>query len=86
MRSSKFAVLSIISLMLYAIVDFCKNALETVLQVRLIAEAGSYSSDDWAVNAGPCQRILLILSAICLTAFVVGIVIDIFSKHKKSKF
>ena len=40
MRSSKFAVLSIISLILYAIVDFCKNALETVLQVRLIAEAG----------------------------------------------
>lgn len=31
MRSSKFAVLSIISLMLYAIVDFCKNSLETAL-------------------------------------------------------
>ena len=45
MRSSKFAVLSIISLMLYAIVDLCKNSLETVLQVKLVAEAANYSSD-----------------------------------------
>lgn len=85
MRSSKFAVLSIISLMLYAIVDFCKNSLETALQVRLITEAANFSSDDWVVNAEPCQRILLILAAICLTAFVVGIIIDLLSKRKKSE-
>lgn len=86
MRSSKFAVLSIISLMLYAIVNLCKNSLETVLQVKLVAEAANYSSDAWVVNAEPCQRILLILAAICLSAFVVGIIIDLLSKHKKSKF
>lgn len=86
MHSSKFAVLSIISLMLYAIVDFCQNSLETALQVKLIAEAGNYSSDDFVVNAEPCQRILLILAAICLTAFVVGIIIDLLSKHKKNIF
>lgn len=86
MRSSKFAVLSIVSLILYAIVDFCKNSLETALQVKLIAAAVNYSSDDWVVNAEPCQHILLILAAICLTAFVVGIIIDLLSKHRKSKF
>lgn len=85
MKNSKFAVLSIISLMLYAIVDFFKNALEAVLQVKLIAEAANYSSNDWGVNAEPCQHILLILAVICLVAFVVEIIIDLLSKHKKSK-
>ncbi len=86
MRSSKFAVLSIISLMLYAIVDFCKNSLEAALHVKLIAEAVNYSSGDWVVNAELCQRVLLILAAICFIAFVVGIIIDLLSKRKSGKF
>lgn len=86
MRISKFAILSIISLMLYAIVDFCKNALETALHVKLIAEAVNYSSDDVVINAEPCQRVLLILAAICLTAFVVEIIVDLLSKRRKSRF
>lgn len=59
MLKDKFAVLSVISLLLYAITDFCRNALETAFRVQLIIGSVNHSSSDWAISSKTCQQVLL---------------------------
>ena len=74
-----FSILSAISFMLYALVDFGKNALETYLHIQLMNGKGSFSSRDYLVYAGMCQTVLLAVGMICLVAFVASF----FVKDKK---
>lgn len=74
-----FAILSAISFMLYALVDFGKNALETHFHVQLMTGKGSFSSSDYFVDAGICQTVLLAVGVICLVAFIASF----FAKEKK---
>lgn len=74
-----FSILSAISFILYALVDFCKNALETYLHIQLMNGKGSFSSRDYLVDAGMCQTVLLAVGVICLVAFVASF----FVKDKK---
>ena len=74
-----FSILSAISFMLYALVDFGKNALETYLHIQLMNGKGSFSSRDYLVDAGMCQAVLLAVGMICLVAFVASF----FVKDKK---
>ena len=67
-----FVILSAISFMLYALVDFGKNALETHFRVLLMLGERSFSSGDYFVYAGKCQTVLATVGAICLVAFVVS--------------
>ena len=59
MLKNMLAVLSAISLILYAVVDFLKNVFEAAFRVRLITEKVNYSSSDWMVGTETCQHILL---------------------------
>lgn len=74
-----FPVLSAISFMLYALVDFGKNALETYLHIQLMNGKGSFSSSDYLVDAGMCKTVLLSVGVIFLVAFVASF----FVKDKK---
>ena len=74
-----FSILSAISCILYSLVDFCKNALETYLHIQLMNGKGSFSSRDYLVDAGMCQTVLLAVGVICLVAFVASF----FVKNKK---
>ena len=56
MLKDKFAVLSVISLLLYAIMCFCKEAIETSCHVRLIIAQVNYTSTDWQINGEPVQQ------------------------------
>lgn len=67
-----FAILSAISFMLFALVDFCKNVLEIYLHIQLMNGKGSFSSSDYLVDAGICQTVLLVIGITCLVAFVVA--------------
>ena len=64
MLKDKFAVLSVISLLLYAITDFCRNALETSFRVQLIIGSVNHSSSDWAISSKTCQQVLLTLATV----------------------
>ena len=74
-----FSILSAISFILYALVDFCKNALETYLHIQLMNGKGRFSSSDYLVDAGICQTVLLAVGVICFVAFVASL----FVKDKK---
>ena len=74
-----FTILSAISFMLYALVDFAKNALETYCHVLLKNGIGNFSSEDYFVDAQTCQIVLLTVGVACLVAFVASF----FAKEKK---
>ena len=74
-----FAILSALSFMLYALVDFGKNVLETHFRVLLMLGERSFSSGDYFVYAGKCQTVLMAVGVICLVAFAVSF----FVKEKK---
>ena len=74
-----FVILSAISFMLYALVDFGKNVLETHFRVLLMLGERSFSSGDYFVYAGKCQTVLATIGVIYLIAFVVSFV----KKEKK---
>lgn len=82
MLKNKFAVLGIVSLMLYAVVEFSKNALETAFRIRLITEATNYSSSDWLIDSQSCQQLLLTLAAICFAIFIAGVIFEMAHKRK----
>lgn len=65
--------------MLYALVDFGKNALETYFHIQLMNAMRNFSSGDYFVDAGMCQAVLLAVGVICLVAFVASF----FVKDKK---
>lgn len=68
-----FAVLSVVSLWLLALVNFCKNALETYLQVQLV-EVGNYASGHNSVDAQMCQIILIVVAIVCAAMAAIDIV------------
>ena len=74
-----FPVLSAISFMLYALVDFGKNLLETYFRIQLKNGCGNFSSGDYFIDAHTCQTVLLAVGVICLVAFVASF----FVKGKK---
>lgn len=84
MLKDKFAVLSVISLLLYAITDFCRNALETAFRVQLIIGSVNHSSSDWAISSKTCQQVLLTLATVCLIISIMNTIIDAMQKRKKS--
>ena len=85
MLKDKFAVLSVISLFLYAIMCFCKEAIETSCHVRLIIAQVNYTSTDWQINGEPVQQLLLILAAVCLIIAIINTVIDAVQHRRKQK-
>lgn len=66
-----YVILSAISFVLFALVDFCKNVLETHFHIQLMNGRGGFSSSDYLVDAGVCQTVLLIIGIFCLVAFIV---------------
>lgn len=83
MLKDKFAVLSVISLLLYAITDFCRNALETAFRVQLIIGSVNHSSSDWAISSKTCQQVLLTLATVCLIISIMNTIIDAMQKWQK---
>lgn len=83
MLKDKFAVLSVISLLLYAITDFCRNALETAFRVQLIIGSVNHSSSDWAISSKTCQQVLLTLATVCLIISIMNTIIDAMQKRQK---
>lgn len=75
-----FSVLSAISFILFALVDFCKNVLETYFHIQLLNGKGSFSSSDYLVDAGICQTVLMVIGLTCLAAFVVSIFVKYTTK------
>ncbi len=85
MLKDKFAVLSVVSLLLYAIVRFCEEAVETACRVRLIAAQADYAGSDWQVNGEPVQHLLLILAAVCLIIAIINTVTDAVQRRRNQK-
>ena len=71
-----FSILSAISFILFALVDFCKNVLETNFHIQLMNSKGSISSSDYLVDAGICQTVLLVIGITCLVGFVVSLFVE----------
>ena len=71
-----FSILSVISFILFALVDFCKNVLETHFYIQLLNGKGSFSSNDYFVDAGICQIVLLVIGITCLVGFVVSLFVE----------
>lgn len=62
-----FAMLSFLSFILYALVDFGKNVLETYFHIQLMTgNISGFTSKDYFVDAGMCQTILIVLAVSCL--------------------
>lgn len=70
-----FMALSVISLCLFALVDFGKNALEAYLSVQLMVN-NNFGSSAYIVNAQMCQIILIALSIICLVMAIIDALKD----------
>ncbi len=85
MFKDKFAVLSVISLLLYAVVRFCEEAVETACRVRLIAAQTDYAGGDWQVSGEPVQKLLLIVAAVCLVIAIINTVTDSVQRRKNQK-
>lgn len=85
MLKDKFAVLSVISLLLYAIVRFCEEAIETSCHVRLLATQVNYASSDWQINGEPIQQLLLVLAAVCFIIAIINTIIDVVQYRRKQK-
>ena len=71
-----FSILSAISFILFALVDFCKNVLETNFHIQLMNSKGSFSSSDYLVDAGICQTVLFVIGITCLVGFVVSLFVE----------
>ena len=71
-----FSILSAISFILFALVDFCKNVLETNFHIQLMNSKGNFSSSDYLVDAGICQIVLLVIGITCLVGFVVSLFVE----------
>lgn len=68
-----FAVLSVVSLWLLALVSFCKNAFETYLHVQLV-EVRNYTSGHYTIDVQMCQIILIVVAMACAAIVVIDIV------------
>lgn len=65
-------ILSVISFILFALVNFCKNLFETYFHIQLMNGTGGFSSSDYLVDVGICQTVLLVIGITCLVALVVA--------------
>ena len=66
-----YVILSAISFILYALVDFAKGILETHFYIQLMnGKVGNFSCGDYFVNAGMCQLVLFGLAIVCLVLAV----------------
>lgn len=83
MLKDKFSTLAVISLFLYAIINFCEEAIETACRVRLIAAQANYASSDWQINSEPVQQLLLILAAVCFIIAIINTIMEVIHHHKK---
>lgn len=68
-----FAVLSVVSLWLLALVNFCKNAFEAYLHVQLV-DVGNYTSSQYTIDAQMCQIILIVVAIVCAAMVAIDIV------------
>lgn len=68
-----FAVLSVVSLWLLALVNFCKNAFEAYLHVQLV-DVGNYTSSQYTIDAQMCQIILIVVAIVCAAVVAIDIV------------
>ena len=75
MENISFGTWAIVSLLLYAFVDFLAQVLERVFYVQLVIGSLNFSSQDYAIQVRTCQTILLCLFCVCLVAFLVKTVI-----------
>lgn len=80
-NNRKSAVLFVITLWLYAMIDFLQNTLETAFHTMLMVGNCNYSSLDWHINAQKCKSVLLIVAGLCLLSFLAHIIIE--AKHRK---
>lgn len=78
-----FAVLSVISFMLFAVVDFGKNAFEAYLHIQLINGKGNFAGSDYLVDAQMCQTLLLVIGIVCIVMFIVSFFVEKRSNSNK---
>lgn len=65
-----YLVLSVMSFIAYALVDFCKNALETHFHIQLMNGNGNFASSDYMVDTQICQVVLLSVGIVLLGLFI----------------
>lgn len=63
-------VLSVISLFLFALVNFGKHSLETYLSVQLMINH-NHGSSAYIVDTRICQIVLIAVAVVCLVAAIV---------------
>jgi len=68
-----FTILSAVSFMLFALVDFGKNVLETYFHIHLMNGIGNFSNKDYFVDSRMCQAVLIILAIVCLVIAITEI-------------
>ena len=71
--NKSFAILSAISFILYALVDFVTNVLETYFYVLLVNGTGNFSNSTHLIDAMRCKTVLLAVGVICLVAFIASL-------------
>ena len=75
-----YIIMSVISFILFALVNFCKGVLEAHFHIQLLNGGGNFSSSDYLVDAGVCQTVLFVIGIACLVAFVVSIFMNHITK------
>ena len=69
-----FTILSAVSFILFALVDFGKNVLETYFHIQLMNGIGNFSNKDYFVDSRMCQAVLIILAIVCLVIAIAEII------------
>lgn len=80
--NGKSAVLFVITLWLYAIIDFLQNAFETAFHTMLMAGNRNFSNLDWHINTQKCKSVLLIVAGLCLLSLIMRAIVE--TKHRKA--
>lgn len=82
MKKELFVGVSGVSFILFAIVDFTKEVIESSLHVKLLSSAVNFSNSDWQVSCILCQKTLLSIAIACAAIFILLIVRDKMNKRK----
>lgn len=80
-----FAIISAVSVWIYAILDAIKNILEPIILQRYIESMVSFSREDIVVNITACQHILLIVTVVTFFLFLADNLISFVDKRKKNR-
>lgn len=78
-----FAVISTITLWIYAVLDAIKNIFESFILQRYIESMVSFSREDAVVNISACQRILLMVAVGTFCLFLADNLIFIIERRKR---